>query len=255
MLAAARTSSNPGFRVETFATRAEMGRAAGAAAAREIANRLAQQPNVRVMFAAAPSQQEMLAALIAAPGIAWERVTAFHLDEFVGLPEQAPQRYARWLDRHLFDRVSFGRVERMMPDLDTAAECRRYAALLAEAPIDLICLGIGVNGHIAYNDPPFADFHDSVDVKTIDLDAASRQQMVDEGAFAALTDVPTQAITITVPRLMRADCLICTVPGAAKRAAVAACLRGPLTPTCPASILPTHRNCTMFLDRDSNPDG
>jgi glucosamine-6-phosphate deaminase len=255
MLAASPAPRGPGFRVETFATRADMGRAAGEAAAREIAARLARQPSVRVMFAAAPSQQEMLATLTAATGIAWPRVTAFHLDEFVGLSDQAPQRYARWLDRHLFARVAFGRVERMRPDPDPEVECRRYAAVLAEAPIDLICLGIGVNGHIAYNDPPFADFHDPLDVKTVALDAASRQQMVDEGAFASLADVPTRAITITVPRLMRAGRLICTVPGAAKRAAVAACLRGKLTPACPASILPTHENCTMFLDRDSNPDG
>jgi len=255
MLATLQASRSPGFRVETFATRAEMGRAAGDAAALEITARLARQPHVRVMFAAAPSQRDMLATLVAAPAIDWARVTAFHLDEFVGLPAQAPQRYARWLDLHLFERVALGRVERMRPEPDATAECLRYAALLAAAPIDLICLGIGVNGHIAYNDPPFADFHDPLDVKTVALDAASRQQMVDEGAFAELADVPKQAITITVPRLMRAERLICTVPGLPKREAVAACLRGPLSPECPASILTTHGNCTMYLDRESNPDG
>lgn len=232
-----------------------MGRAAGTAAAQEIAARLARQKNVRVVFAAAPSQQEMLANLVAASGIDWSRVTAFHMDEYVGLKSDAPQRFAHWLDRNLFSKVALGHVETMKPEPDAAAECRRYAALLAEAPIDLVCLGIGVNGHIAFNDPPFADFNDPLDVKIVGLDAASRQQQVDEGAFPTFDAVPSEAITITVPRLLRAERMICTVPGPMKRAAVAATLHGPLTTDCPASILTTHGNCTMFLDRDSNPDG
>ena len=244
-----------GFGVETHATRAACGAAAARAAADALRATLAARGAARVVFAAAPSQSEMLAALVAAPGIDWGHVTAFHMDEYVGLAPDAPQRFALWLDRHLFDRVAFGRVERIRPEPDAAAECRRYSALLAQAPIDLVCLGIGVNGHVAFNDPPVADFDDPLDVKIVTLDAVCRQQQVDDGAFASIDAVPREAITLTVPRLIRADRLVCTVPGPAKRAAVTATLHGPLSTACPASILRTHAACTLFLDRESHPDG
>jgi glucosamine-6-phosphate deaminase len=249
------TAPSSGFRIETLPTRAACGAAAGRAAAEALRAVIAANGAARVVFAAAPSQSEMLAALMAAPAIDWSKVTAFHMDEYIGLAAGAPQRFAAWLDRHLFEEVRFGRVERIRPEPDAAAECGRYAALLAEAPIDLVCLGIGVNGHVAFNDPPVADFDDPLDVKIVELDAVCRQQQVDDGAFATFADVPREAITLTVPRLMRADRLICTVPGPAKRAAVAATSRGPLSTECPASILRTHPACTLYLDRESHPDG
>ncbi|MBD8064551.1 glucosamine-6-phosphate deaminase [Devosia sp. PTR5] len=230
----------------------------GAAAAQDIANALraalSRQPNVRMVFAAAPSQAQMLEALCAADGIDWGRVTAFHMDEYIGLPPEAPQRFANWLDQNLFERVPFGQVHRIVPGADPDTAAASYAQLLAEAPIDFICLGIGVNGHIAFNDPPVADFSDPLDVKVVMLDAQCRQQQVDDDCFASFEDVPRQAITLTVPRLLRAGRLFCVVPGQFKRNAVQATLHGPVSTECPASILRQHPDCTLYLDRESDPD-
>lgn len=248
-------AKRPGFQVKTFPTRAVCGAEAGYAAGESIKTILARQAEARVIFAAAPSQSEMLSHLISFSGIDWSRVTAFHMDEYVGLAANAPQRFAQWLDRHLFTLVPIGKIERLRPEPDPDRECERYAALLNEAPIDLVCLGIGVNGHLAFNDPPVADFNDPFDVKRVELDAICRQQQVDDGAFATIHDVPIEAITLTIPRLMRADRLIATVPGPAKRAAVAAALHGPLTTACPASILRTHPDCILYVDSEANPNG
>jgi glucosamine-6-phosphate deaminase len=142
-----------------------------------------------------------------------------------------------------------------MPTGPTPADAAcAYAELLAARPIDIVCLGIGVNGHLAFNDPPVADFNDSAAVKIVDLDDVCRQQQVDDGCFAALADVPSQALTVTIPRLMAAERLHCVVPGQAKRPAVARALYGAIDTACPASILRTHANCTLYLDIDSAPD-
>jgi len=240
--------------VQSYATRAAMGAAAAADIASALRDLLARQPVVRMVFAAAPSQGEALAALVAAPGIDWRRVTAFHMDEYIGLPKAAPQRFARWLDAAIFDKLPFGAVHRLTPEPDPAAEAARYAKLLAEAPIDVVVLGIGVNGHIAFNDPPVADFNDPLDVKVVDLDDTCRQQQVDDDCFATFADVPEQALTLTVPRLLRAERLFCVVPGALKRAAVAATLAGPITTACPASSLRRHPAVILYLDPESDPD-
>ena len=141
-----------------------------------------------------------------------------------------------------------------IPAIGIAEEiCRDYARLLAEAPIDIVCLGIGVNGHIAFNDPPVADFDDPAMVKVVELDETCRQQQVDDSCFAALAEVPKQAITLTVPQLMAAQAIFCVVPGPQKRGAVKAALDGPMSTNCPASILRTHPNCKIFLDREASP--
>jgi glucosamine-6-phosphate deaminase len=230
-----------------------MGAAAAVAVADAVRSRLARQDSVRMIFAAAPSQAEMLDELWRQPGIDWRRVTAFHMDEYIGLAAGAPQRFAAWLDRHLFTRLPFAAVHRIVPEPDPAEAARAYAGMLAAAPVDLVCLGIGVNGHIAFNDPPVADFADPLDVKLVPLDELCRRQQVDDDCFARLEDVPHTAITLTVPRLLRADRLFCVVPGAAKRAAVRAALYGPVTTQCPASIL-RQANCTLYLDSESDPD-
>jgi glucosamine-6-phosphate deaminase len=231
-----------------------MGAAAAADIAAELRRLLAAKRDVRMVFAAAPSQSETLAALVAAPGIDWSRVTAFHMDEYIGLPAGAEQRFAVWLDDQIFGRLGFGAVHRITPEPDPAAETVRYAGLLAAAPIDVVCLGIGVNGHIAFNDPPVADFADPLDVKIVDLDETCRQQQVDDACFATLADVPRRAITLTVPRLLRAERLFCVVPGRLKRAAVAATLGGPVATSCPASALRGHPAVTLYLDGESDPD-
>ena len=230
-----------------------MGAASAAAVAEAMRARLADRPGIRMIFAAAPSQADMLAALCSADGIDWSRVTAFHMDEYIGLAPDDPARFARWLDRHLFARVPFKAVHRIVPEPDPQAAARAYAARLAEAPIDVVCLGIGVNGHIAFNDPPIADFDDPLDAKVVQLEEACRQQQVDDDCFATLADVPQTAITLTIPRLLRADRLIAVVPGRSKREAVRQALYGPRSTACPASIL-REANCTLFLDSESDPD-
>ncbi|CAH1667213.1 6-phosphogluconolactonase [Chelatococcus asaccharovorans] len=239
--------------VLSFATRAEMGQAAAADVAAELRARLARQAGVRMIFAAAVSQSEMLQALVAAPGIDWGRVTAFHMDEYLDLPAQAPQRFGNWLRRAIFDRLPFAAVKLIDPGPDAAAAVKAYAASLAEAPIDIVCLGIGVNGHLAFNDPPVADFVDPQSVKIVTLDDVCRQQQVDDGAFATVADVPRRAVTLTIPRLLDADRLFCVVPGASKREAVARALDGPLETDCPASALRLHPDCRLYLDAESDP--
>jgi glucosamine-6-phosphate deaminase len=242
-----------GPQVRIFADRNGMGRAAAADIAAAMRARLEVAATVRMIFAAAPSQSEMLASLAVAPGIDWSRVTAFHMDEYIGLPATAPQRFGLWLKAALFDRVKPGRVHLIDAAAASVDGGDAYAALLAAAPIDFVCLGIGVNGHIAFNDPGVADFDDPRDVKLADLDDVCRRQQVDDGCFAAFADVPVQAVTLTIPRLLRAERLFCVVPGATKRAAVTRALAGPIDAACPASVLRRHSGCTLYLDHDSAP--
>jgi glucosamine-6-phosphate deaminase len=239
--------------IKSFATRQEMGAVAAHEIAEDLRSRLASQDRVRMVFAAAPSQSDVLAALARAEGIDWARVEAFHMDEYVGLPENAPQRFGNWLGRHFFDLVALAKVHFMLPGAHAAATAREYSELLGAAPIDVIQMGIGVNGHIAFNDPPVARFDDPETVKIVDLDDVCRQQQVDDGCFAQFSDVPSQAITLTVPCLMSAARLFCMVPTQAKRAAVKAALEGPISTDCPASILRQHPACTLYLDQDADP--
>jgi glucosamine-6-phosphate deaminase len=241
-----------GLSINVAASREAMGAQAAADVAQELRDRLSRQPEVRIVFAAAPSQSEMLAALRAAPDIAWNRVTAFHMDEYIGLPATAPQRFGRWLKNAIFDHLPFKAVHLLEPghDPDTAAQA--YSALLAEAPLDIICLGIGANGHLAFNDPP-ADLDDPLDVRVVALDAICRQQQVDDACFATFDEVPTHALTLTIPRLLQAAALFCVVPGSSKRAAVARALSGPIDGRCPASALRRHRSCSLYLDPASAP--
>jgi glucosamine-6-phosphate deaminase len=240
--------------VKSFSSRAAMAQAAGRAVADELRRLLGSKPHVRMVLAAAPSQADTLDELARQDGIDWSRVAAFHMDEYIGLPAQAPQRFAAWLDRHAFQLLPFGAVHPIRPEPDAERAARDYAALLGAAPLDIVCLGIGVNGHLAFNDPPVADFRDPADVKIVTLDPECRQQQVDDDCFANLDAVPLQAITLTIPRLMRGDRLFCVVPGKAKRDAVRRALSGPISTTCPASILRTHAACTLYLDPQSDPD-
>lgn len=239
--------------IRVYRTRAEMGRAAGQDIAKTLRRRLRDQPGVRIVFAAAPSQDAMLATLAESPGIDWARVTALHMDEYVGLDEAAPQRFGNYLTERLFDRVRPGRVELISPNGDPAAEVERYARLLAAAPIDIVCSGIGENGHIAFNDPGVADFADAKLVKVVALDERSRQQQVNDRCFPRLSDVPTHAVTVTIPALLSASWLFCVVPGASKSAAVRQALSGDVSTRCPASVLRRHPRSTLYLDADSAP--
>ncbi|HEY2039398.1 MAG TPA: 6-phosphogluconolactonase [Edaphobacter sp.] len=231
-------------------TRAAMGQKAAEDIANELVRRLQSQQNVRMIFAAAPSQSEMLSALLTKPGIDWLRVTAFHMDEYLGLAPDAPQRFGLWLRHAIFDRLPFGAVHLLEPGADPEAVAAEYADKLNAAPIDIVCCGIGSNGHLAFNDPP-ADLNDSSDVKVVELDAACRQQQVDDRCFDRFDDVPTHALTLTIPRLLASDRIFCCVPGAIKRTAVRRTLQDRISGLVPATALRTHPNWSLYLDRDS----
>lgn len=239
------------LRVKVYADRRTMGMAAGQEAAGTIRRLLEKQERVRIVFAAAPSQHEFLETLCGEEGIDWPRVTAFHMDEYIGLDEDAPQRFSRFLSDRLFDIVHPGSVNLIDGSTPAMEACAKYAALLKEAPIDLVCLGIGENGHIAFNDPPVADFQDPQTVKVVELDEACRTQQVNDGCFPDLASVPTRALTLTIPALLSGARLFCTVPGPRKREAVQRTLYGSVSEACPATALRGHPDCTLYVDRDA----
>lgn len=238
--------------VRIYETREMMGRAAAEDAAAELRERIGEAGAARVAFAAAPSQEEMLEALRRLPGIEWPKVTAFHLDEYVGISPGHPASFAQFLSQRVFNVLGFGQVH-LLNGLapDPGAECARYARLLEEAPLDLALIGVGENGHIAFNDPPVADFADPQRVKVVELDLASRQQQVNDGCFPSLEAVPTHAMTLTVPAIFEAGRIICVVPGGRKAQAVRQMLEGPVSTGCPASILRRHPAATLYLDREA----
>lgn len=236
-----------------YNTRNEMGHAAGADIKHAILSLLAKKETVRMIFAAAPSQNEVLAALASDREIPWERVHAFHMDEYIGLSADAPQGFGNFLRKHIFGVAPFGRVEYLdISATDPEAECVRYASLLAEAPIDIVVMGIGENGHIAFNDPPVADFSDPRTVKPVALDEVCRRQQVNDGCFSSLAEVPTHAITLTVPTLFAGGALFCIVPAKTKAKAVYDTLTGEIGEFCPATVLRRHKNAVLYLDADSS---
>jgi glucosamine-6-phosphate deaminase len=234
-------------------SRADMGQKAASDVADEMRRRLKVQNGVRMIFAAGPSQSAILASLVQQPGVDWRRVTAFHMDEYLGLADDASQRFGLWLRQAIFEKLPFGAVHLIEPGDDPESAARDYASKLGEAPIDLVCLGIGVNGHLAFNDPP-ADLDDPIPVKVVHLDAICRQQQVDDQCFSTIEEVPQRAITLTIPRLLAADRLYCCVPGARKREAVRRALHDPIGPAWPATALRRHPGCNLYLDVESAPD-
>ena len=225
-----------------------MGAAAGSDVVQRINRLLQQQDTVRIIFAAAPSQQELLAHLVADSSIDWSRVEAFHMDEYLGLPPQAPQRFSLFLVEHLFGKVKPGKVHLIDDGKGMEAACKDYRTLIQQAPIDIVCLGIGENGHIAFNDPPVADFNDPETIKPVTLDTACRQQQVNDGCFATIDDVPLRALTLTIPALLAGMYLYCVVPGPSKSTAVKNVLTGAVTTAWPASVLRTHPRCRLYTD-------
>jgi len=233
------------------------GKALGEAAADTVATLLRAAVDKKgravAVFATGASQFDFLAALRARDDIDWKRVAAFHLDEYLGIGPDHPASFRRYLREHLFDAVKPGEVHFLEGDADDPeAECERYARLLAEAgPADVACIGIGENGHIAFNDPHVADFDDPKTVKVVELDEACRRQQLGEGWFPTLEDVPKRALTQTIPAIMSALAISCVVPDKRKAEAVKNAVEGPIEPSCPASILRRHPNCVLYLDRDS----
>ncbi len=237
------------MQLHIFPNKVEMGAAAAAQAAAGLRAALDARGAARLVLATGASQFEMLAALVAQPGIDWARVTCFHLDEYVGLPENHPASFRRYLRERFASQLPLKEFHYVQGDApDPRAECRRLSALIAAAPVDVACIGIGENGHLAFNDPP-ADFETREPYILVDLDAACRRQQVGEGWFATLDDVPRQAISMSIHQILLAGQIVCTVPDARKAEAVRGCVSGPLTPACPSSILQRHPHCGLFLDR------
>ena len=238
---------------EIYENRTLMGEAAAKDIKAKIAELLSQKSEINMIFAAAPSQNDVLKSLVEDKEIEWNRVNAYHMDEYIGLDKDAPQGFGNFLKLHIFGLVPFKSVNYI--DITTAnpeAEAERYGKLLKENPTDIVIMGIGENGHIAFNDPPVADFHDERWVKPVKLDEVCRQQQVNDGCFASLDKVPTHAMTLTVPTLVRAPYLFCIVPVATKAKAVYETLNGSIDEHCPASILRTHDNAKLYLDNESS---
>jgi glucosamine-6-phosphate deaminase len=238
---------------QIYPNRQQMGTAAAAMAAQKIIELLNQQPFVNIIFAAAPSQNEFLSALIQNKTIDWRRVNAFHMDEYIGLPVNDVRTFASFLKEKIFSRLPFHTVNYINGNAtDIAAECERYGSLLKECPADIVCMGIGENGHIAFNDPPVADFNDPLPIKQVTLDAECRQQQVNDKCFGALDEVPSHAITLTIPSLMAGKYIYCMVPGEKKAKAIYNTLKAEIDEHCPATILRRHANAVLFLDEDSS---
>lgn len=238
--------------VRIFPTREEMGREAARNVSATIQKLLENKNEINMIFAAAPSQSDFMKALIQDKHIQWEKINAFHMDEYIGLEEEAPQGFGNFLRERIFSKVPFKSIHYINGRADDPlAECERYAALLTQYPVDMVCLGIGENGHIAFNDPPVADFNDPKQVKVVKLDLACRQQQVNENLFAEIDLVPTHAITVTIPALLSAKYMFCMVPAKNKAAAVYHTLNDNISEECPATILRNQKDAILFLDRDS----
>jgi glucosamine-6-phosphate deaminase len=240
------------LRVRVYATPEELARDA----AREVQGHLQQvfmaQGHATAILATGNSQLEFLRQLVNLGGVDWSRIILFHMDEYLGLPADHPASFRRYLRERVASLVNPKVFHYLEGDAWLPIkECERYAQLLRAQPIDLCRLGIGENGHLAFNDPPVADFNDNRSVKIVRLDDACRRQQVDEGYFANLEGAPSYALTLTIPALCAAKKMICVVPEKRKAKAVQSALRGPISTDCPASILRRQANCLLFLDAES----
>jgi glucosamine-6-phosphate deaminase len=229
-----------------------LARAAADQAAAVIGTAVAERGMAHAMFATGNSQLEFVDELVTnTPGIPWGSVVIFHMDEYVGVGPDDPAGFRRWIRERIGARVEAAAVHYLDGLADPVAECARYSGLLRRHPLDLCCLGIGENGHLAFNDPPVADFSDPVDVKVVELDRTCRMQQVHEGHFENLDSVPARAMTVTVPALLRAGAVLAVVPEQRKAGPVRNALLGPVSTNCPASALRTAANATLHLDPGS----
>jgi glucosamine-6-phosphate deaminase len=238
--------------VEVHPDANSMGAAAAQAAAESLKAAAKTRETVGVIFATGASQLVTLAALTAMENLPWDRVRGFHMDEYIGLPLNHPASFRGYLRENLTGKVpmkEFYEVDGTAADPQTV--CREYGERLRSADPQLCLLGIGENGHLAFNEPGLADFHDPVDVKVVRLDEVCRQQQAAEGWFKTAADVPESAITITVPALLRVPRLIASVPGKRKAKILHRALTEPISTECPATILRTHPDITVYLDEDS----
>jgi glucosamine-6-phosphate deaminase len=238
------------LRITVFENRVTVGAAAAEHAAAVLRNAIKEQGSARIIAASAASQLEFLDALVQHPGIEWPKVELFHLDEYIGLPMTHPASFCRFLEDRLVKRTGIEHYH-FLNGLDNPADViRRASEAIRSQPIDIAFIGIGENGHIAFNDPP-ADFDTEEPYITVSLDEACRQQQVAEGWFSSLNGVPTRAISMSVRQILKSKEILAMVPGDRKASAVKACFAGKISPMTPASILRTHRNATVYLDHQS----
>ncbi|MCQ3035375.1 MAG: glucosamine-6-phosphate deaminase [Bacilli bacterium] len=238
--------------VNAYPNRVMMGEAAAKDVAECFKKLLKEKESINVIFAAAPSQNDVLLALVNDKTIPWERINAFHMDEYIGLDKDAPQGFGNFLKAHIFGLVPFKSVNYIdITAKDPYKEAVRYGEILKNNPTDVVVLGIGENGHIAFNDPGVADFNDKEVVKPVKLDDVCRQQQVNDGCFKTFEDVPTHAMTLTIPTLFKASHLFCIVPCKTKANAVKETINGTIDEHCPASILRKHDSAVLYLDADS----
>lgn len=237
--------------VEIFDTRNEMGKAAAKDICSAVNAILKEKNFCNIIFAAAPSQNEVLRELIKCNTVDWTRVNAFHMDEYTGLTVSAPQCFSNFLRNAIFDKLPFHSVNCINPEADMQLEISRYSSLIKKNPPDVVVMGIGENGHLAFNDPAVADFSDKAVMKIVSLDRMCRMQQVHDGCFSSLDEVPLKAVTLTIPVLMSCRYGFCIVPAATKADAVVETLEGAVSERCPASILRTHDNCILYLDEAS----
>lgn len=237
--------------VRVFKGRPELGAAAAEAFVEKVNELLKTKDYVNIIFASAPSQNEFLAELNK-KDVEWERINAFHMDEYVGLHKDAPQGFGNFLKDRLFDKVSCREVHYMNGNAaDIQEECKRYADLLVKYPTDIVILGIGENTHLAFNDPHVADFNDPLIVKVVDLDEDCRIQQVNDGCFASISDVPAYALTITMPALFKSTFAYAIVPGSFKANAINHTINSEISELFPSTILRRHDNAILFIDEDS----
>ena len=239
--------------VKSYMNRNDMGQNAALDVSRKIQELLSKKNEINIVFAAAPSQNEFLDALITDTKIEWNRINAFHMDEYIGSNGNPLQRFGIFLHNRIFGKVNFKSVNYIDGESsDVISETERYTRLLLKHPIDIVCLGIGENGHIAFNDPHVADFNDKKVVKQVILDLECRIQQVNDGCFQSLNDVPEQAITLTIPMLLSATYMFCIVPGKTKARAVKKTIYDPVSEACPATILRKKKNAILYLDIESS---
>jgi glucosamine-6-phosphate deaminase len=232
-----------------FSNKIEAGSTAAADGAALIRAAISERGRAAIIVATGASQFELLTALTQEPDIAWDRVTAFHLDEYVGLPITHPASFRLYLWQRFVSKLPLplAAFHYLNGESNPLQECARVGALLQQETIDVAFVGIGENGHLAFNDPP-ADFETTQPYLVVELDEACRQQQYGEGWFRSLDAVPTQAISMSIQEILRSRAIICTVPDQRKANAVRACLEGPISPLAPASILREHGACSVYLD-------
>jgi len=238
------------LKIKVFLSTAELAQAAAGDAATAIREAISERGEARIIAATGASQFEFLDALTKSPGIDWSRVEMFHLDEYVGMSDQAPASFCRYLRERLIDKVELKRYHLLDGTQAPQDVISRVSAEIRRAPIDIAFVGVGENGHLAFNDPP-ADFDTDEAYIVVNLDEACRRQQLGEGWFPSLEDVPSQAISMTIRQIMKSKQILCIAPDARKAKAVQACFGGAVNPIAPASILQCHPNASVYLDQES----